>query len=251
MGRSAVFEALDCNSADRKLSQPRSRLYRRAMGKRKQGRRKKRKASPVPSFAILGVFAAILAISWLAARHGWRAERGDPPVRRLTMEQARSANAAIPLANGELAPAKPFHFRGTSAAREQAVQCLATAALYEIGDHERGQKAVIQVVLNRVRLAGYPKTICGVVYQGATRPTGCQFSFTCDGSQTRRPERVGWAAARSAAQRALSGYVFRSVGTATHYHADWVLPYWIGSLDKIAKVEGHIFYRPHRNAPAS
>ena len=167
------------------------------------------------------------------------------------MEQARSANAAIPPVSGELTPAKPFHFRGTPAAREQAIQCLATAALYEVGDDERGQKAIMQVVLNRVRLAGYPKTVCGVVYQGAARPTGCQFSFTCDGSQSRRPEHAGWAAARSAAQRALSGYVFRSVGTATHYHADWVVPYWIGSLDKIATVESHIFYRPHRTGPAS
>ena len=167
------------------------------------------------------------------------------------MEQARSANAAIPLVSSELVPAKPFHFHGTPAAREQAIQCLATAALYEVGDDERGQKAIIQVVLNRVRLAGYPKTVCGVVYQGAARPTGCQFSFTCDGSQARRPEHAGWAAARSAAQRALSGYVFRSVGTATHYHADWVVPYWIGSLDKIAKIESHIFYRPHSSGPAS
>ncbi len=166
------------------------------------------------------------------------------------MEQARSANAAVPFVSGKLVPAKPFHFHGTPAAREQAIQCLATAALYEVGDDERGQQAVIQVVLNRVRIAGYPKTVCGVVYQGAARPTGCQFSFTCDGSQARRPEHAGWTTARSAAQRGLSGYVFRSVGTATHYHADWVVPYWIGSLDKIAKVESHIFYRPHSNGPA-
>lgn len=167
------------------------------------------------------------------------------------MEQARAENAAIPMAGGPLVPAKPFHFHGTPAAREQATQCLATAALYEAGDDERGQKAVMQVVLNRVRLAGFPKTVCGVVYQGAERPTGCQFSFTCDGSETRRPEHAGWAAARQAAQRALSGFVFRPVGTATHYHADWIVPYWIGSLDKIAKVETHIFYRPRRSAPAS
>ncbi len=167
------------------------------------------------------------------------------------MEQARSVNAAIPLVGGKLVPAKPFYFRGTPAAREQAIQCLSTAALYEAGDDKRGQEAIIQVVLNRVRLAGYPKTVCGVVYQGASLPTGCQFSFTCDGSQTRRPEHAGWAAARVAAQRALSGHVFRSIGTATHYHADWIVPYWIGSLDKIAKIESHIFYRPHRSGAAS
>ena len=167
------------------------------------------------------------------------------------MEQARSANAAIPIVSDKLIPAKPFYFRGSLAAREQALQCLATAALYEAGDDERGQKAVIQVVLNRVRLAGYPKTVCGVVYQGASRPTGCQFSFTCDGSQTRRPEHAGWAAARSAAEHALSGSVFHPVGTATHYHADWIVPHWIGSLDKVAKIESHIFYRQRRIGPVS
>lgn len=162
------------------------------------------------------------------------------------MDEARVANAAIPFVDGRLKPAAPFHFRGKLAAREQATECLATAAVYEAGDDERGQKAVIQVVLNRVRLPSYPKTVCGVVYQGASRSTGCQFSFSCDGSRTRRPEHLGWEAARRAAKRALSGRVFRPVGTATHYHTDWIMPYWIGSLDKIAQIDSHIFYRPHR-----
>ena len=64
----------------------------------------------------------------------------------------------------------------------QGVQCLATAAVYEAGDDERGQKAVMQVVLNRLARPGYPKTVCGVVYQGAFRTTGCRHSFSCDGS---------------------------------------------------------------------
>jgi spore germination cell wall hydrolase CwlJ-like protein len=59
----------------------------------------------------------------------------------------------------------------------------------------------------------------------------------------RRPEQRGWDKARKMAHRALNGYVDRTVGRATHYHADWVVPYWIGSLDKIAQVNGHIFYR--------
>ncbi len=107
-----------------------------------------------------------------------------------------------------------------------------------------GEKAVIQVVLNRVRSPHYPNTVCGVVYQGSGSATGCQFSFTCDGSQVRRPEHRGWDSARKAAMRALGGYVFPSVGRATHYHSDWIVPYWIGSLDKIAQIHSHIFYRP-------
>lgn len=104
----------------------------------------------------------------------------------------------------------------------------------------------MQVVLNRVRARGFPKTVCGVVYQGAGLPTGCQFSFTCDGSLSRRPERSGWADARNRAALALSGTVFRPVGVATHYNADWIAPYWIGSLDKLAQVGSHIFYRMRR-----
>ncbi|WEK42094.1 MAG: cell wall hydrolase [Candidatus Sphingomonas colombiensis] len=195
---------------------------------------------------ILCSLAALAFIAWLAIRDLRTVPHQKPAPRTLTMAQARAANAAIPFVPGKLMPARPFHFNGGPAAREQAIQCLATAALYEAGNDKPGQKAVMQVVLNRVRRAGYPKTVCGVVYQGAARTTGCQFSFTCDGSRTRRPERAGWTAARHAARRALSGYVFRAVGMSTHYHADWIVPYWIGSLDKIARVESHIFYRPRR-----
>uniref|UniRef100_UPI0015771280 cell wall hydrolase n=1 Tax=Sphingomonas bacterium TaxID=1895847 RepID=UPI0015771280 len=140
-------------------------------------------------------------------------------------------------------PARAYVFHGGPAAREQAIGCLATVARYEAGDDARGQRAVMQVVLNRTRSPGFPGTVCGVVYQGADLPTGCQFSFACDGSVTRRPERTGWAAVRRRAIHALSGTVFAPVGTATHYHADWTVPYWSDSLDKIAGVGPHLFYR--------
>jgi hypothetical protein len=201
----------------------------------------------MPFLPVVLAFAVLLI--WLAAHRGWFVKVPPSPP-RLTREQARAINASIPFVPGSLAPAHPFHFRGTPAEREQAIQCLATAALYEAGDDPGGQKAVIQVVLNRLALPQYPKTVCGVVYQGSDRPTGCQFSFTCDGSLVRRPEHEGWPAARALARRALSGQVFAPVGTATHYHTDWVVPYWMPTLDKIAQIRSHIFYRPHRNAPA-
>ncbi len=100
--------------------------------------------------------------------------------------------------------AAPYRFRGGPAERAQAVDCLATAALYEVGDDPRGQRAVIQVILNRVRAPGFPRTICGVVYQGFDRTTGCQFSFTCDGSIKRRTKHFGWSAARRVASEALA-----------------------------------------------
>jgi len=211
-------------------------------------RRRRRKAGgrqiTRPAMLLLALCAATLAMAVLMLGLAWfRSDWTSTGARRLTMEQARAANAAIPFVRGPLVPARPFRFHGTPATREQAVQCLATAALYEAGDDGPGQEAVIQVILNRVRLPAFPKTICGVVYQGSGLTTGCQFSFTCDGSFKRRPEHRGWGAARVAAKRALSGYVFAPVGTATHYHADWVVPAWISSLDKVAQVHSHIFYR--------
>ncbi|MFN5901342.1 MAG: cell wall hydrolase, partial [Novosphingobium sp.] len=67
--------------------------------------------------------------------------------------------------------------------RSRALQCLAAAVYYEArSESDVGQRAVAQVVLNRVAHPSYPNTVCGVVYQGSERTTGCQFSFTCDGS---------------------------------------------------------------------
>jgi hypothetical protein len=106
-----------------------------------------------------------------------------------------------------------------------------------------GGRAVAQIVLNRMRHAAYPASVCAVVYQGAERKTGCQFSFTCDGSLSRVPLSSIWLRSRQIAEEALAGKVFAAVGHSTHYHADYVVPYWAGSLDKTVQIGRHIFYR--------
>jgi hypothetical protein len=98
-------------------------------------------------------------------------------------------------------------------------------------------------VLNRLRHPAFPKTVCGVVFQGAERATGCQFTFTCDGALARTPSAAAWKRARDIAGKALRGSVYKSVGWATHYHTDWVVPYWSASLDKIAELHTHLFFR--------
>ncbi len=139
-----------------------------------------------------------------------------------------------------------FSFLGGKTDRERAVQCLAEAAFFEAGNDPAGQRAVMQVVLNRVRHPVYPSTVCGVVFEGSTRQTGCQFTFTCDGSRNRRWSESGVSRARKLAAAALDGYVDKAVGTATHYHASYVVPYWSASLSKIAVVGQHLFYTfPH------
>lgn len=124
-----------------------------------------------------------------------------------------------------------------------AVDCLTQAVYYEAASEpDAGQRAVAQVVLNRVRHPAFPNSVCGVVYQGSHLPTGCQFTFTCDGSLARQPSRGGWARARRVALAALSGWVEAPVGLATNYHADYVVPYWASSLRKVRTVGRHIFY---------
>ena len=127
--------------------------------------------------------------------------------------------------------------------RSRALGCLTAAIYYEAASEpDQGQRAVAQVVLNRVAHPSYPGTVCGVVYQGSERSTGCQFSFTCDGSLARVPSKFFWERARSVAAQALSGYVESSAGLATHYHTNAVHPYWAPSLHFITTIGAHRFY---------
>jgi spore germination cell wall hydrolase CwlJ-like protein len=128
--------------------------------------------------------------------------------------------------------------------RSRALQCLTAAIYYEAASEpDAGQRAVAQVVLNRVAHPAYPNTVCGVVYQGSERRTGCQFTFTCDGSLARTPNRMFWLRAESVARAALSGYVHTPVGLATHYHTIQIHPYWADSLAYLGTIGAHRFYR--------
>jgi hypothetical protein len=125
----------------------------------------------------------------------------------------------------------------------RALQCLTEAVYYEArSESDSGQRAVAQVVLNRVRHPSYPSSVCGVVYQGSQRRTGCQFSFTCDGSMGRAIEGGAWARAQRIATEALRGAVYKPVGLALNYHTTAIRPYWAPSLQKQVIVGAHIFY---------
>ena len=139
--------------------------------------------------------------------------------------------------------AKPF-FGAPGTAGLRAQECLAQAIWYEAAsESEAGQRAVAQVVLNRVAHPSWPGSVCGVVYQGSSRSTGCQFTFTCDGSLNRRPGGRSWERAQQIASEALSGSVYQPVGYATHYHTLWVNPYWAASLDHVGTIGAHRFYK--------
>lgn len=159
------------------------------------------------------------------------------------MDSARVKNAAIAFYAGKIDPARPFRFSGTPGDFANARDCLALAALAEAGGSDQGQRAVIQVVLNRVRHPAFARTVCGTVFEGSQRKTGCQFTFTCDGALARRYSDGAWIAAQLRAEQALRGVVFAAVGNATHYHTDWVHPSWSPKLVKLARVETHLFFR--------
>jgi spore germination cell wall hydrolase CwlJ-like protein len=217
---------------------------------------------PVQRWAL--ILLGILAIVCIAAAALWssraikaptgvealKLELGEMPkvepleLQQVDAEVAKLKNAEQPFVTGSIPAAKPFTISGGSADIQRAVDCLAATVYYEAAQEAAaGQLAVMQVVLNRMRHPAYPKTVCGVVFQGQERRTGCQFSYTCDGSLRRQPSAAAWDRYRQMARAMLNGQVYAPVGLATHYHADYVLPYWSASLDKL-RVEGrHIFYR--------
>lgn len=161
----------------------------------------------------------------------------------VTEDDARAQNAEVALITKGFVAARPFVYAGGGDAKARARDCLAAAMIYEAGDDAKGQQAVGQVVINRARHPAFPKSICGVVFQGSERTTGCQFTFTCDGALNRRYSDAAWQRARNNADMMLSGGTYPPVGLATHYHTDWVRPYWSDSLEKIAIVDTHLFFR--------
>jgi spore germination cell wall hydrolase CwlJ-like protein len=162
----------------------------------------------------------------------------------ITPDEAITLNAKQASTGDVGAAAASFRLAASSADASRALKCLTEAVYYEAASESAdGQRAIAQVVLNRVRNSAFPNTVCGVVYQGSERSTGCQFTFTCDGSLAREPWQRAWLQAQRIAKAALSGSVFKPVGYATHYHADWVVPYWASSLTRATSIGAHIFYR--------
>jgi len=145
-----------------------------------------------------------------------------------------------------------FRYKGESQAEfeERERRCLATAIYFEArGEPVRGQVAVAQVILNRVRSPLFPQTICGVVYQGQMQK-GCQFSFTCDGHTDIPRDNDQWALAQDISRQITAGELWLpEVGYSTFYHANYVSPNWAGGMNKIDKIGNHIFYKKRNEKP--
>lgn len=137
--------------------------------------------------------------------------------------------------------AAPFRLAGALESSRD-LDCLTAAVYYEAGsDTAAGQAAVAQVVLNRVRHPSFPKTVCGVVYQGAAAGH-CQFSFICNGVMRRTKSPAMWDNARKVAARALGGYVMAEAGEAVSFHAAYLGHLW-SNMQAVGRIGAHQFYR--------
>ena len=170
-----------------------------------------------------------------------RQMRGLPSVQIVRASLDITASAAQMVSDHPIRTASAMVFKAHS---QNDSDCLTQAVYYEArGEGTDGMRAVAQVILNRVRHPAYPKTICGVVYQGAYQHVSCQFSFVCNGAMSGPLEAWAWRRAKSVAEAALGGYVMSGVGTATSFHTTGVNPGWSGTMDRVAQIGSHIFYQ--------
>ena len=200
------------------------------------------------AIAVGGLDESALAI---ARRHdpydltgdaGWD-RQGELLTARLDKVSLSRLNSGLRTVSNGGPAASPFSMGGALEASRD-LECRTQAVYYEArGEGRDGMRAVAQVVLNRARHRAFPRTVCGVVFQGAGRRSGCQFSFTCDGSMHGRVNRAAWNRAKDIASSALSGYVYGPVGTATHFHTTAVSPVWRNTLVRVSQVGQHVFYR--------
>ena len=201
----------------------------------------------------IGLTAALSA-AYLAGSAARTADANKPAARIAVAGSVAKSTFVQPAAPAAAVAVTPISLRGPAPmpaapqtiradATPGALDCLTDAVYYEArGEGDRGQAAVAQVVLNRVRRAGFPKSVCGVVFQGAAERS-CQFSFACDGAMRQPREQVAWKRARSVAQRALNGGVMDEVGDATNFHVARLGQIWGTGLVKVAQVGAHVFYK--------
>lgn len=199
----------------------------------------------------LGGAYLVAGLGQAAADHGRAEHVAEATAGALSDAALRQGPGAMALATTQGAP-DPDLARVAAAppSRARELDCLTQAVYFEArGESARGQAAVATVIMNRVKNPSFPKTVCGVVYQGASHRNGCQFSFACDGAAERVVETSAWDRARQVAARTLSGVVLRDVGKATHFHTTGVSPDWGPQMRRVAQVGLHVFYRFNPHAP--
>lgn len=125
-------------------------------------------------------------------------------------------------------------------ADHEQVYCLAQNIYFESRNESNlGQQSVAWVTMNRVDDSRFPDQICDVVWQDR------QFSWTHDGRSDTPREAEAWQIAQFNAMYVLHNREDKMDPTegSTHYHATYVSPNWARDLDRIVRIDEHIFYR--------
>lgn len=126
-----------------------------------------------------------------------------------------------------------------------ALKCLSEALYFEArGETVKGQFAVAEVILNRVKSARFPDTVCDVINQGTGRKYACQFTYTCDGRPENIHEPASWERMGKVARLMLDGGPRPLTHGATYYHTTAVSPKWSRTFRRTAKYGVHLFYAP-------
>ena len=135
---------------------------------------------------------------------------------------------------------------------QSELNCLALNNYYEArGESKPGQRAVANVVLNRVKHKGFPDSICAVVKQGGKKLNRCQFSWWCDGLSDEPHDQAAWQKSLTFAKETLEEPPEDITFGALWYHADYVTPYWRISMNQGPKIGKHIFYSSKRQSAAN
>ncbi len=130
---------------------------------------------------------------------------------------------------------------------KKQLDCMAANIYFEASTQERiGKIGVAQVTMNRVRSPEFPNSICEVVFQGPKNKKHkhlCQFSWYCDGKPDVIRSKRMWRECVYIAKYVMLGGVPDITKKSTHYHADYVQPWWAKKMEKTVKLGDHIFYR--------
>jgi spore germination cell wall hydrolase CwlJ-like protein len=184
-------------------------------------------------------FVAVLATAGTAVAYTQYTD--DPPVYETTVASSPEMTPMVkPM---QIAPS-PIELATAALLKER--NCLAEAMYYEArGEGISGQKAIAEVIFQRMRTRGYPGTVCGVVYEGSNLRRSCQFSFTCSGEMNRTKTAQAWEQAEYLAAEIMTGAEPLSDLTkhATSFHAVHVSPGWSSTMVRTTQIGNHIFYR--------
>lgn len=142
-----------------------------------------------------------------------------------------------------------YHIQVEKANRE--IACLAKNIYFEAAvESTAGKLAVALVTHNRVVSEKFPNTYCEVVQQGKKNSKGnyikhkCAFSWMCDGKPDKPWNGDMWKESQRIAKLVYTDHTIPDITDgSTHYHADYVNPYWANSYKRMVRIDRHIFYR--------